>query len=637
MKSGGPRRSSLTLVRRSGVALVCCAAALAGVYCTPTAPDTPEPSAQFTEPVLYPPAVQQVMANANFAPPVGRSGALVKIDLPAATRFQTKSGRSGWRIAVPGGRPLATPAVVDGMLFVGGGFASHEFYALDAKTGARVWTFRTGDDGPTAAVVGEGCVAYNTESCTIYVHDARDGKVLWYRWLGDPLMSHPAIADGRVFMAYPGKDGRHHLAAFELRTGKPVWDRPIAAEVISAPVVEGTNVYAATADGSLYCFSVDAGEARWSTKCNVTSAPRVVDGRLLISQRAVKTIEISAAEGEGAKKQTSESTVEGYNVVDAKTGELAHAEPVAAVKAAYLMDIRRGMFALSTNSTNFQFGQVAYQAYASKAHTVLNAKYNGNVTLASLSDQALALSRAEVATDAQAGTATAQKAIDLAQKIEEASAAVESATERRTLVAAAKSMKATAVKSKDAALTAKSIKDNLSALKAEQSSAQAQDASVGFAQAPSAAKLELANSNLGVGNVKSVWAYQGSRPCPFGKSCISVRGATCRAVDPSTGATAWEKTVGSTEKATRPATPPALAGGKLYLGTTDGTVLCLDARDGRTLWEEKVGGRIIFEPTVVGGSVYVATDDGMLVCLETGDTSADGWSMWGGSARHNGP
>jgi outer membrane protein assembly factor BamB len=30
---------------------------------------------------------------------------------------------------------LATPAVFDGKVFLGGGFGSYEFYALDAKTG----------------------------------------------------------------------------------------------------------------------------------------------------------------------------------------------------------------------------------------------------------------------------------------------------------------------------------------------------------------------------------------------------------------------------------------------------------------------------------------------------------------------
>ena len=61
--------------------------------------------------------------------------------------------------------------------------------------------------GPTAAVAEDGLVAFNTESCTVIVVDAKSGKVVWQEWLGDPLMSQPAIANGRLYIAYPGSAG----------------------------------------------------------------------------------------------------------------------------------------------------------------------------------------------------------------------------------------------------------------------------------------------------------------------------------------------------------------------------------------------------------------------------------------------
>src|SRR5262249_30264388 len=65
--------------------------------------------------------------------------------------IKTKEGKTGWKVTIPGNRPLATPALADGKLFLGGGFGSHEFYAFDAKTGKTLWVYQTGDDGPTAA------------------------------------------------------------------------------------------------------------------------------------------------------------------------------------------------------------------------------------------------------------------------------------------------------------------------------------------------------------------------------------------------------------------------------------------------------------------------------------------------------
>src|SRR5262245_15867091 len=44
--------------------------------------------------------------------------------------FASKDGKiKGWKIVIPGNRPLATPAVVEGKILLGGGFGSHEFYA----------------------------------------------------------------------------------------------------------------------------------------------------------------------------------------------------------------------------------------------------------------------------------------------------------------------------------------------------------------------------------------------------------------------------------------------------------------------------------------------------------------------------
>src|SRR5215472_17910602 len=139
-----------------------------------------------------------------------------KIDLSAArtvnlpdvqdlkmAAFTTSDGKTGWVLRLPGRRPIATPAYADGMLFVGGGYGSHEFYAVDADSGKIIWRIQTGDDGPTAAVVADGMVAFNTESCTLVVVDERRGRVVWQEWLGDPLMSQPAIDKGVLYMGHP--------------------------------------------------------------------------------------------------------------------------------------------------------------------------------------------------------------------------------------------------------------------------------------------------------------------------------------------------------------------------------------------------------------------------------------------------
>ena len=198
--------------------------------------------------------------------------------------FTTPEGHKGWKIAIPGARPLAGPAFADGKLFLGGGFGSKEFYCVDAATGKILWQIETGDDGPTAAVVEDGYVVFNTESCTVYTLEIATGKQVWSRWLGDPLMSQPAIAEGRVYMAYPGKDGSHHLACLGLRDGKDLWDQKIEGDIIAAPILHEGSVYLTTLDGTLYRYGTVDGKLAWSEKRDATSPPWIWKDQVLVSQ-----------------------------------------------------------------------------------------------------------------------------------------------------------------------------------------------------------------------------------------------------------------------------------------------------------------------------------------------------------------
>jgi outer membrane protein assembly factor BamB len=201
--------------------------------------------------------------------------------------IKLKGKVQGWAVTIPEGHPIATPAYAFGKIFVGGGYGSHDFYAFDAETGKLAWKYKTDDDGPSAAVVEEGCVAFNTESCTVFVLSANDGHLLWKEWLGDPLMSQPAIAQGKLFIAYPksDKNGSHKLLCANLKTGKHIWNMPIAGDVITAPVVQDNQVYVACMNGTSYCFNIETGKEIWKKKGATTSAPVVYRGKMIYSEK----------------------------------------------------------------------------------------------------------------------------------------------------------------------------------------------------------------------------------------------------------------------------------------------------------------------------------------------------------------
>jgi len=239
-----------------------------------------------------------------------------------------EEGLKGWRVFLDAPRILATPAVHNGRIFVGGGYGSHHFYALDAATGATVWQIKTDDDGPTAAVVVGGIVAFNTESCTLIAVEADTGKVLWSKWLGDPLMGQPAADAERVWMAYPNKEGKHRMACFALRTGAPLWETEVGHDVISAPVIDADAVYVSTFDGKVTCLDASTGNVRWSEDRGATSAPWVIEGKVYVSQHEDRT----------AIQDRTRDRVESVREYKSASGALNRTDTVRISKAEYLKE-----------------------------------------------------------------------------------------------------------------------------------------------------------------------------------------------------------------------------------------------------------------------------------------------------------
>lgn len=285
-----------------------------------------------------------------------------KRDLEAAS-FGTSDGRSGWVLRLPGGRPIATPAYADGMLFVGGGYGSHDFYAVDAETGKIIWQIQTGEDGPTAAVVADGLVAFSTESCTLIVVDERRGRLVWQEWLGDPLMSQPAIDKGVLYTAHPAATGRpakraefhpqaawpggsHRLLAADLKTGRHIWEQEISGDVITAPVISDGTVYFTTFDGNSYALNATDGSVVWVKANAATSAPVISSGQLYETRKG----------GRGKEM------FEGLARVDAKKGEAQDKELIAKSKAEYLQKGNGGGVALSAQATASLDSSVGFSA-----------------------------------------------------------------------------------------------------------------------------------------------------------------------------------------------------------------------------------------------------------------------------------
>ena len=220
----------------------------------------------------------------NFGRPAAkfRPGSVEPIHAPASKRTAT-----GFQVQFPSRGTITTPTVYDHKVLVSGGFQGKQLFAYETGTGKPLWGIDLHDDGPSSPACEDSVCVINTESCTIFAIEARTGKQLWSYWLGDPLTSAPTIASGRVFASYPqtatsGKErppsANHALAAFDLKTGKVLWQLWLDSDVMSAPVAVGEFVYVTTFQGTMIKLEQATGKVRYAMKAKATSAPVVQFG-----------------------------------------------------------------------------------------------------------------------------------------------------------------------------------------------------------------------------------------------------------------------------------------------------------------------------------------------------------------------
>jgi len=205
-----------------------------------------------------------------------------------------KTGEKVWAFHVPVNNEdepsaiEASPLVVRGMVYIGAldGF----LYALDARTGELRWRYETegeinGAANWTENPAGEGYrVLVGSWDSRLHCVDAATGKSVWVYETENYVNGTPAIADGKA--VFGGCDGFLHVLS--LRDGKQVASVEVGSYVIGSATFDGRYAYLGHRSNAFVCIDTVGKRMRWQFRQRqfpYAGSGAVVDHRVVFGGR----------------------------------------------------------------------------------------------------------------------------------------------------------------------------------------------------------------------------------------------------------------------------------------------------------------------------------------------------------------
>ncbi len=408
----------------------------------------------------------------------------------------------------------------------------------------------------------------------------------------------PALAGGRVF--FGAGFGSYDFFAFDARTGVPAWqihthdDGPT-----SAVWAEGLLAFN-TESCTLEVVEAATGEVRWERWLGdpLLAQPAVMDGCVFMAYPRA-----------GEHRLGAFTLREGKPLWETRLDHDVITAPVVAEGRIYLSCFDGSVWCIDPKNGKVDWTQ---QLRATSAPWV----YEGDVYVARRSDGAQGERQSGDASRTQSGEALAA---ELSMPREHTSRHDSSSGAMKSHY----SDKAARYLSSASGTMRKSMHHQL-------------DSAVGFATAPSSAKLHLSEGLVGEGLVSRTWRFQGSRPVVVNGILYDTTGDRLEASEARTGNLLWQWQAARPMEGERRLTPPAVANGRVWAGTWDGRLVSWDAQTGKVRWAAELGAPCHWQPVVNEGWVYAGLEDSSMVAFATGDPLDTGWPMWGGGCGHNG-
>jgi len=187
------------------------------------------------------------------------------------------------------------PTISDGKVFVGSW--DKKVYALNASTGAYIWSYPTGDLIEfSSPAVAYGLVFVGSQDNNVYALNATTGDFVWKYTTGYWVWSSPTISDGKVFVA----SGDGNVYCLNATNSALIWKFPMTPGWSwSSPAVSEGKVFVGSMDHKVYALNATNGAFIWSydTGNYVFSSPAVADGKVFVGSHYRGVFALNATTG----------------------------------------------------------------------------------------------------------------------------------------------------------------------------------------------------------------------------------------------------------------------------------------------------------------------------------------------------
>jgi outer membrane protein assembly factor BamB len=400
-------------------------------------------------------------------------------------------------------------------------------------------------------VYGEGILAFGSENGFLYGINAKTGKTIWQTPVTSTFTYGMSYIDGKVI--HGGLDG--NMRAWNITTGELLWTYNPNSWYGMWASASGTAygmVYEHNQDTYLYAINATNGELVWKAKgpgIGYSNTLSIADGKVYIQM----------GDRQYRDFDTGEYATSEYDCYDAYTGKLLWNLPMENGAPFDMQCIAYGNLYVIPTIAAQQPGTWIY------SYSMSDIGFKGEVWCISdeIIDWPMLMNNPEHTAEGAGPTH-----LSLKWKFKTGAGVVSSP----------------------------SVADGVCYFGSLDSNIYAVDANIGS---------EIWNFTTGF-SVKS------SPAVVNGKVYTGADDGNIYCLDAATGNKLWQTSAGNITNSViglgyqAPIrSSPMVVGSKVYVGSLDGNLYCLDANSGTVLWKFQTGGEILATPTIVDGAVYV--------------------------------